>query len=625
MVSGAAMTLVEQETLKALDNSDPEPLQRALDKRERELAILSDVATRIHGEDEEGRILEIALEEILEGMGLSTAWVFLGDASERKLRLAASRGVSPAYLAEIRTEGLGECLCPEVFESGRLMQARNTTQCPRMPSLVESLSAPVAHACIPLKMDGASRGLLNVAARPGEQFSDDELRFLETIGHQVCVAVERARHRQAERLRNQEARALAAISRAIGGSLDPDAVLRAVGETGRELLSADRVHILLGSDPSRLRVAHLSGLASSALHVGQLLDLVGEGSRLMLGAFQDRRALFVEDWAHDPRVHQALAERWGAASGVVVPLKAGDRVLGLLVLTCAGPRRWTPEQVEVAEALGAQASVTIENARLYDESRQAYRELKEAQARIIQSEKMAVVGTFASGLAHEVRNPLNSINLQLSILERRLGRMPPGETEGLRELTGVIREEINRLDGLVGDFLQFSRTNRVQHVPRDLDVLIDEVVRLLRPEARASQVTLRRQRRGDPMPQLRIDAERMKQVVLNLVQNAIEAMPEGGVVTIESGLVQGRAQFAVRDSGPGLPADLDVFQLFVSTKPKGTGLGLPIAQQVVLEHGGEIAATNAPGGGAAFVVSLPTAALDGGEPTSPTAARRPLS
>jgi signal transduction histidine kinase len=225
---------------------------------------------------------------------------------------------------------------------------------------------------------------------------------------------------------------------------------------------------------------------------------------------------------------------------------------------------------------------------------------------------MAVVGTFASGLAHEVRNPLNSINLQLSILERRLGRMDPGGSGELRELTGVIREEITRLDGLVGDFLQFSRTNRVQHVPQDLDVLIDEVVRLLRPEARASQVTLRRQRSGDPMPQLRIDAERMKQVVLNLVQNAIEAMPEGGVVTIESGLVQGRAQFVVRDQGPGLPPDLDVFQLFVTTKPKGTGLGLSIAQQVVLEHGGEIAARNEAAGGAAFVVSLPTGPPDGG-------------
>jgi signal transduction histidine kinase len=594
------------ESLKTSYEDRVRTLQLALQSRERELSILSDVASRIHGEEEEQRILEIALDAILSGMGLATAWVFLGDESGRKLRLAASRGVSPAYLTEIRTEGLGDCLCPEVFWSGHRMQARNTTQCPRMPTIIEGLAAPVAHACIPLRMEAASSGVLNVAARPGEQFSDDELRFLETLGHQVCLAMERARHLQAERLRNQEARALAAINKAIGGSLDRDAVLTAVGETARELLAADRVHIFLGSDSRRLEVAHLSGLANPALRVGQALDLVGEGSTLMLRALAERRVLFVEDWATDARVNQALSQRWSAASGVVVPLKAGERILGLLILTCSGARRWTEEQVDVAEALGAQASVTIENARLYEEARQAYRELKEAQARIIQSEKMAVVGTFASGLAHEVRNPLNSINLQLSILERRLGRMDPGASAELRDLTGVIREEITRLDGLVGDFLQFSRTNRVQHQPRDLDVLIDEVVRLLRPEARAGQVTLRRQRIGDPMPQLRIDTERMKQVVMNLVRNAIEAMPEGGAVTVESGLVHGRAQFVVKDEGPGVPTDLDVFQLFVTTKPKGTGLGLSIAQQVVLEHGGEIIARNEAGKGASFVVSLPT-------------------
>jgi signal transduction histidine kinase len=101
-----------------------------------------------------------------------------------------------------------------------------------------------------------------------------------------------------------------------------------------------------------------------------------------------------------------------------------------------------------------------------------------------------------------------------------------------------------------------------------------------------------------------MDAEKMRQVVINLVRNAIEAMPEGGFVTVESGLVGSRAQVVVRDTGPGLPEGLDVFQLFVTTKAKGTGLGLSIAQQIVLEHGGEIVVESRPGEGAAFTVSL---------------------
>ncbi len=217
---------------------------------------------------------------------------------------------------------------------------------------------------------------------------------------------------------------------------------------------------------------------------------------------------------------------------------------------------------------------------------------------------MAVVGTFASGLAHEVRNPLNSIALQLSVLERRVAPLPAPVAGQMKQLVGVIREEVKRLDNLVGDFLQFSRSNRVQYRPASLDAIVDEVTRLLRPEARATGVTLRRERIGEPPPDVRVDPEKMKQVVINLVQNAIEAMPDGGTVEVATGLVDGRALLVVKDTGPGLPEGLDVFQLFVTTKARGTGLGLSIAQQIVLEHGGEIVATSEPGAGAVFTVSL---------------------
>jgi signal transduction histidine kinase len=474
-----------------------------------------------------------------------------------------------------------------------------------MPTIGASLEQPVTHASVPLAFDGTTRGVLNVAARPGESFDEAELRFLETVGRQLCLAVEGARHLKAERVYNQEARALAALNKGIGESLDPEAVLEAVGRTALEILRVDRVHILLGSDPRALSVAHLAGLPHPELRKGQVLDLASLGESLHRRALEEQVRLETEDWSRDPRVNRDIARRWAGAAALLLPLVARKATLGLLVLTSESPHRWTEDQVDVGEALASQASVALENARLYEKARRAYRDLNEAQARIIQSEKLAVVGTFASGLAHEVRNPLNSIALQLSILERRVAPLPAGVAGEIKELAGVIREEVKRLDNLVGDFLQFSRSNRVQYRPASLDALADEVVRLLRPEARAAGVTLRRQRVGGAMPDLRVDPEKMKQVVINLVQNAIEAMPEGGVVAVESGLVDGRAVLVVRDSGPGLPEGLDVFQLFVTTKARGTGLGLSIAQQIVLEHGGEIAASSAPGEGATFTVSLP--------------------
>jgi signal transduction histidine kinase len=580
-------------------------VQAEVEKRDRQLQILAEVALLVHNEDDVESVLQVALDQVLDGLGLTAAWVFLGDERDKKLHLAAHRGISAEYLREVEETGLGDCLCPEVFSTARRMQVRNTVECPRMPTIVAGLREPVAHACIPLTFDGTSRGVLNVAARPGEMFTDDELRFLETVGRQVCLAVERARHLKAERLHNQEARALAALNKRIGEILDPGAVLRGVGQTALEILRPDRVHIFLGSDPSDLSVAHLAGLPHPELREGDKLDLVTLGATVQRRALEEQAVFQVDDWRHDPRVNKDIAQRWGAASALVVPLLARKTTLGLLVLTRRDAHRWTEEQTDVAEALAAQASVAIENARLYEKARRAYRELNEAQARIIQSEKMAVVGTFASGLAHEVRNPLNSIALQLSILERRVAPLGSGVSGELKELLGVIREEVKRLDNLVGDFLLFSRANRLAYRPANVDSLLDEVMRFLRPEAREAGVVLRRQRIGDSIPDLRVDAERIKQVVINLVQNAIEAMPRGGAAVVESGLVDGHAEIVVRDTGPGLPDGLDVFQLFVTTKARGTGLGLSIAQQIVLEHGGEITAESAPGKGAIFTVNLP--------------------
>lgn len=592
--------------------------EQAVARRERELAILAEISIRHHGQEDLEEILDTTLDALLDGLGLRSAWVFLEDEHDRRLRLVAQRGVSPAYLELVGAKGLGECLCREVFESGHGRQARNTTECPRMPMIAEGSAADAdgrsqAHASVPLAFDGLRRGVLNVAAPPGMVFEDAELRFLETVGRQLCVAVEGARHLKAERLYNQEARALAALNKGIGESLDPEAVLDAVGRTALEILRVDRVHILLGSDPRQLTVGHVAGLPHPELRKGQAIDLTLLGESLHRRSLEQQVRLATENWVKDEAVNKELARRWAGAAALIVPLVARKQTLGLLVFTSARPHRWTEDQVDVAEALASQASVALENARLYDKARRAYRELNEAQARIIQSEKLAVVGTFASGLAHEVRNPLNSIALQLSILERRVAPLAAGVAGEIKELVGVIREEVKRLDNLVGDFLQFSRSNRVQYRPASLDALVDEVTRLLRPEARAAGVSLRRERIGGPIPDLRVDPEKMKQVVINLVQNGIEAMPEGGIVSVESGLVDDRAVLVVRDTGPGLPEGLDVFQLFVTTKARGTGLGLSIAQQIVLEHGGEIAAASEPGKGATFTVSLPVERPDQAE------------
>jgi signal transduction histidine kinase len=573
-------------------------------RQQTELAILAEVAARVHDAEGVERILDVALDEILSGLDLQAAWVFVGHSRDRKLSLAASRGVSPSYLDRIRTEGLGECLCPKVFNTGQSMQAHNTTECPRMPTIVDGLTVPVAHACVPLRFEGRQLGVLNVAARPGKEFTEHELQFFETLGHQICIAVDRALHHAGEQARDREARALAAITRALGDSRALAPALDAVSETALELLGADRAVVFLGEDAGHLVVSHLAGLPHPALKLGQKVDLRTMGSSLQHTAIEEQRVLFVDDGRHEPSLDPGLAERWQIGAAVVAPLLAEKRTLGFLVITDTAPRHWPDDQKEVAITLAAQAAVAIEGARLYEDARRSYDGLKSAQAQMIRAEKMAVLGTFAAGLAHEIRNPLNSIALQLSIVDRRTARLKEELGDELRGLVRIIRDEVNRLDALVGDFLLFSRTKHLHHELVALDGLAEDVTTLMAPSAAAAGVRLSRQQLGTPIPSLPLDREKVKQVLINLVQNAIEATP-GGEVAVTIGGLDGRAVLSVADNGPGLPEGVDVFQLFVTTKPQGTGLGLPIAQQIVLDHGGEIEVASEPGKGTVFTVSFP--------------------
>jgi signal transduction histidine kinase len=583
-----------------------EALRAALKRRDQQLEAIEAIGARVQRADTVDEILEAALEEILLRMQLSAAWVFLDDgAGQGRLRLASQVGLAPAYLERTRQHGLDSCLCSEVFDTGLPMQARNTTQCPRMPELLGGLDQPVAHASVPLRFDGPSRGVLNVAARPGSVFLEDELRFLGTLGRQIGLAMEGARHREAERRLDLQARAMMAIDKSIGGgTLDPAAVIEAVSATARQLLDTEQVYVLLGSDPTRVTVAHASG--DAALATGQVVDLVAMGWQLAARALERREAIQMDDRSSDARVNRQVAERINVASALVHPLIAHDHVEGVLLICRREAGPWSPSQRDIAEALAAQAAVALESARLYQEARRAYRELRDAQSRIIQSEKMAVLGTFASGLAHEVRNPLNSIALQLSLLERRTARMDPRVGERTSELVSIIREEVRRLDSLVGDFLLFARSSQVRYQPTDIRALADEVVRLLAPEAAAAGVRLERNPGEGAPPCPEIDSERIKQVLINLVRNSIEALGTGGSIRVADAGEGSTTWLHVRDDGPGLPSDLDVFQLFVTSKPGGTGLGLPIAQQIVHEHGGEISATSSPGRGTTFSVRLPS-------------------
>jgi len=237
---------------------------------------------------------------------------------------------------------------------------------------------------------------------------------------------------------------------------------------------------------------------------------------------------------------------------------------------------------------------------------QTQSELQRSRGSLAEAEKMALVGKLAASMAHSIRNPFTSVKMRLFSLSRSLDL-----DEIQKEDFEVISSEIRHIDTIVQNFLEFSRPPKLKITAVSPSGVVDAALRLLQQRLKSYDVAVGVNRLV-PLPPTPVDAEQLKEVLVNLVVNACEAMAPGGSITIDErtethpGLGPA-AVIVVRDTGPGIPAHLHdkVFQPFFSTKEQGTGLGLSIAQGIITEHGGKLALESTEGRGAAFILILP--------------------
>jgi signal transduction histidine kinase len=228
---------------------------------------------------------------------------------------------------------------------------------------------------------------------------------------------------------------------------------------------------------------------------------------------------------------------------------------------------------------------------------------REMLRRTLRAERLAAVGTMAAGLAHEIRNPLNSASLQLTVLERRLGRGEGPETTS--PIIHIIKSEIDRLERLLRDFLAFSRPRPLEARAVDVGELIASVSSLIEPEAEAARVEVTVEEMPGVRP-VRGEPERLRQVLLNLTRNAMEAMQEhGGHLRLRARNSGVLVELEVEDDGPGFAQELPVFDAFFTTKAQGTGLGLALTHRIVVDHGGTLQVQSQPGR-TCFTVALPS-------------------
>jgi PAS domain S-box-containing protein len=344
----------------------------------------------------------------------------------------------------------------------------------------------------------------------------------------------------------------------------------------------------------------------------------GEG--LSGRTFQTRQVMSVQDYETWEGRADLFKNDRRMKSVIAVPLLGKHSVLGVLSMAdYEGKPAFSDHAARLAELFAAQAAIALENAYLYEAQQEQYRRLQDAQARLIRSEKMSALGRLIASISHEINNPLQAVQGCLTLIregvEEALPRLSGVETASwLRDLD-VASAEVQRIAAIVLRLRDFYRPARPGLQATNVPATIDSVLLLAAKQLQHSDIVVEQAMATDPPIVLNTNADQLKQVVLNLVLNAIDAMPDGGslrVVAAPDTLWLGdRARPAVRldftDSGRGIPPEhlTQIFEPFFTTKDTGSGLGLSISYELVKALGGDLSVVSQVGVGTTFTVRLP--------------------
>jgi signal transduction histidine kinase len=226
----------------------------------------------------------------------------------------------------------------------------------------------------------------------------------------------------------------------------------------------------------------------------------------------------------------------------------------------------------------------------------------------IESERFSALTMLAAGVAHEIGNPLNSLNIHLQLMQRHIAKAPPKLRAKLEESVAVARGEVSRLDSIITQFLRAIRPQAIQPEPVDVNTLVEEALDFLRVEIHDRDILVEREL-AQGLPILHLDRDQIKQAFYNICRNSFQAMKSGGILRVGTSTTPTHVRIVFNDTGGGIPPDhiTRIFEPYFTTKPGGNGLGLLVVRRIVRAHGGEVVLESSPGRGLTLTILLPRA------------------
>ncbi len=593
-----------------------------LQASERRALLLAELSTHFSASLDLREVLRRVARSTVGGLGDWCLIDLVDESNPARLRMMAVYHADLERLQQLQRLRRRYVLSTESGLAGQVLTSREPLWIHQVTTdLIDAVATPVemgmtalmqptALLMLPLIGQGRVLGLMTIAQADSvrhEGFSEDEYALAREVASRAALAIENAQ--LYDRARRQVARltALSAVALALSGSLvlaesGPPALaaLRAASRTEMAAL------YVLDSGAPELRLVAASGFADAGS--GPPPELSQGADSLARRVLATRRAVYSGDGiTRLPGAMRARLQAWGARSFVSLPIISRGDAIGSLVLLDQAHRRFSAAELTFLESAANQIALSIENARLYEHTRELLEEVERSNQ---------LKDEFISIASHELRTPLTAVRGYSEMLLRRVRAHP--EREADVKALETIYSQVDRMNRLISDLLDMSRITgghlelRPQRI--DLVALVRRVVEQQQP------LTLQHHFHfsADPPTVLAlVDGVRLEQVVLNLLNNAVKYSPKGGpvaiTVTAEGTPDAGRVRLAVQDEGIGVPPE-SVPHLFtrfyradnaLQARSSGLGIGLYVSHQLVRAHGGEIRIASTPGQGSTFTVDLP--------------------
>lgn len=598
-------------------------VQEEAKKRIAELSVLFEVGKALTSTVELDELLERIVSTTAKVITARGAALHIINAATGELRVSSRYGqIPPESPALPQIPSSGAATEPPYYEGESTDAAGHTHYC----------------LAVPLTFKGQLTGTLGVYDKfnpNGEYlpFDPENRQLLFTMAGVIVNAIENAlTYQQIEDLAEKNERmvrnltALQEISQVMLTSVQEERLQEIIiqGLTQDQGLGFDRAVVLMVDEAARTLTGakgacrsdatrDLPNLKALQVPPPEMIPVADWGIPLRVDqgplalAVLRKSSYHHHQTAKEPGVPPALAGKYAAQEFFVVPLVVKDRATGvLLVDNQASGRPLEPERLDALQMFATQAALVLENAHLYSTIETNNRELLLIRERMLESDRLAALSSLASGMAHEIRNPLVSIGG----FARRIAKLVEPNSP-LRGYVEVIQEEVTRLEKLLREILDFTGENLSYYGDHELAKLIEDTLILVQRDLDANKIKVSRE--FAQLPRLHCDDRQMKQVFYNLFQNAIQAMHHGGTLSIRTFPVERPdglyAAASISDTGSGIPMEVlhNIFNPFFSTKDYGTGLGLAIAQRIVSRHYGQIEVNNEIGKGVTFIVTLPVA------------------